>query len=132
MTRHVIDLRSDTVTKPSRAMRDAMANAEVGDDVYQDDPTVLRLEEMVATRLGKEAALFVPSGTMGNTLCFKVLTEPGDELLMDAQAHTLQFETGAAAALCGVQIRTLPSQRGLFTAADVTRMLRPHRYLLPR
>jgi threonine aldolase len=128
----VIDLRSDTVTRPSRAMRDVMANAEVGDDVYGDDPTVKRLEDTVAKRLGKEAALFVPSGTMGNTLCYKVLTEPGDELLMDGLAHSLHFEVSAAAALCGVQIRALPSKKGLFAATDVTAAVKPERYYLPR
>src|SRR5262249_22204010 len=96
------------------------------------DPTVRQLEEMVASRLGKEAALFVSSGTMGNTLCFKVLTEPGDELLMDRLGHSLHFECGAAAALCGVQIRTLPGDRGVFEAADVTHAVRPSRYVLAR
>jgi len=98
-----IDLRSDTVTKPSRAMRAAIAAAEVGDDVYGEDPSVRRLEELAARRVGKEAALFVPSGTMANQISLGVLTRPGDEIVCDAGAHCISFESGALAALGGAR-----------------------------
>ena len=94
----IIDLRSDTVTRPTPAMREAMARAEVGDDVYGEDPTVNRLQARVAELLGKEAGLFVPSGTMANQVSLGVLTRPGDEIICDAGAHCISFETGALAA----------------------------------
>ena len=119
-----IDLRSDTVTQPTPAMRQAMADAEVGDDVFGDDPTVLRLEARVAGLLGKEAALFVPSGTMANQLAVRVHTQPGDELLLEAQAHIYFYEAGGPAALSGVMCRCLPGERGVFTAADMETALR--------
>lgn len=111
-----IDLRSDTVTRPTPAMRKAMADAEVGDDVFGEDPTVNRLQERTAELLGKEAALYVPSGTMGNQICIAALTRPGDEVLLDEHAHILNFEGGAPALLSGVQLRPLPGRRGLLTA----------------
>ncbi len=120
----VIDFRSDTITKPGAAMRRAMAEAEVGDDVYGEDPTVRRLEELAARRLGKEAALFVPSGTMANQASLRAHTQPGDLVLAAADAHVLLFESGAASALAGVQIRTLGS-RGFFDAADVRGAIPP-------
>lgn len=120
-----IDLRSDTVTKPTPAMRRAIAEAEVGDDVFGDDPTVHRLEARVAGILGKEAALFVPSGTMANQLAVRVHTQPGDEILVEAQAHLYYYEAGAPAALSGVMCRCLPGQRGVFSAADIEAALRP-------
>lgn len=120
-----IDLRSDTVTQPTPALRQAIAEAEVGDDVFGDDPTVHRLEARVAALLGKEAALFVPSGTMANQLALCVLTRPGDEILVEAQAHLYYYEAGAPAALSGVMCRCLPGVRGVFTAADVEAALRP-------
>lgn len=120
-----IDLRSDTVTKPTPAMRRAIAEAEVGDDVFGDDPTVHRLEARVAGILGKEAALFVPSGTMANQLAVRVHTQPGDEILVEAQAHLYYYEAGAPAALSGVMCRCLPGQRGIFSAADIEAALRP-------
>ncbi len=104
-----IDLRSDTVTRPGPAMRQAMASAEVGDDVYGEDPTVNRLEARAATLLGKDAALFVPSGTMANQIAIRALTRPGDVLLAAHDAHVLRYESGAAAALWGVQIQTIGS-----------------------
>lgn len=125
MPRHIIDLRSDTVTKPTEAMRQAMATAEVGDDVLGDDPTVQALERRTAEVLGTEAALFVPSGTMANQLAVRCHTQPGDELLLDAGAHIYWYEAGAAAALSGVQCRLLPGIRGIFTADDVRTALRP-------
>jgi threonine aldolase len=127
-----IDLRSDTVTRPTPAMREAMARAEVGDDAYGEDPTVNRLQERVAALLGKEAALFVASGTMGNQLSLGVLAGPGDEILCDASAHCAAFEGGALAALWGVQARMLPAARGLLDPAELEAALRPARDLLPR
>lgn len=120
-----IDLRSDTITQPTPAMREVMARAEVGDDVFGDDPTVQRLEARVAEILGKEAAVFTPSGTMANQLAIRAQTEPGDEILVDANAHIYFYESGAPAALAGVMCRCLPGMRGVFTAADVEAALRP-------
>jgi len=108
-----IDLRSDTVTRPSPAMRRAMAEAEVGDDVYGEDPTVRALEEEGAAALGKEAALFVPSGIMGNQIALRLLAPRGSELLCDARAHVVMFEMGALAALSGILARPLDSTDGL-------------------
>lgn len=120
-----IDLRSDTVTQPTPAMRAAMADAEVGDDVFGDDPTVKRLEARVAEMLGKEAALFAPSGTMANQLAVRAHTESGDEILIDGNAHIYYYEAGGPAALSGVSCRCLNGVRGIFTAADVEAALRP-------
>lgn len=108
-----IDLRSDTVTRPDAAMRKAMAEAEVGDDVYREDPTVRALEEEAAEALGKEAALFVPSGIMGNQIGLRLLAPRGSELLCDERSHVVLFENGAMSALSGIQPRTLPSSDGL-------------------
>ena len=105
-----IDLRSDTVTQPTPEMREAMANAEVGDDVYGEDPTINRLEEMSAERLGKKAGMFVPSGTMGNLAAILAHCNRGDEMIMGDLAHTFLYEAGGAAALGGVHPRTLPTQ----------------------
>ena len=120
-----IDLRSDTITQPTPEMREAMARAVVGDDVFGDDPTVSKLEKTVAEFLGKEAAVFTPSGTMANQLALRAHTEPGDEILLDANAHIFYFESGAPAALAGVMCQCLPGVRGVFTAADVKAALRP-------
>lgn len=122
----MIDLRSDTVTKPSQAMREAMAHASVGDDVYGEDPTVNALQEKAAALVGKQAALFVPSGTMGNQLSIRVLTRPGQEVVADGRSHVLGYEQGAGAALAGVQFHWISSERGLVTAEQVTRAIRPH------
>ena len=119
-----IDLRSDTVTKPSQGMREAMARAEVGDDVFGEDPSVNALQERVAALLGKEAALYVPSGTMSNQVALGALTRPGDEVICDANAHVAAFEAGALAALWGVQPRTLPAPRGLLEPAAVDAAVR--------
>jgi threonine aldolase len=124
-TTGIIDLRSDTVTLPTPAMREAMANAEVGDDVFGEDPTVRRLEARTAQILGKEAALFVPSGTMANQLAVRTHTEPGDEILVEANAHIYYYEAGGPAALSGVICRCLAGDRGVFTAADIEAVLRP-------
>ena len=121
----VIDLRSDTVTKPTPAMRQAMAEADVGDDVLGDDPTVKELERRTAELLGKEAAVFVPSGTMANQVAIRCHTQPGDEMLVDANAHIYWYEAGGSAALSGVICRVLPGERGVFSATDVRAALRP-------
>jgi threonine aldolase len=128
----LIDLRSDTVTKPTPAMREAMARAEVGDDVYGEDPTVNRLQERVAALLGKEAAVFVPSGTMANQIALGALTRPGDEIVCDAGAHCISFESGALAALWGVQARTIAAERGLLDPASIEAMIRPVHDVYPR
>lgn len=107
---HIIDLRSDTLTKPTPAMRQAMADAEVGDDVFGEDPTVNRLQEMAAERLGKEAALFVASGTMANLVSLLAHCGRGDEIILGSQAHTFLSEQGGSAAMGGIHPRTLPNQ----------------------
>jgi threonine aldolase len=127
-----IDLRSDTVTRPTPGMREAMARAEVGDDVYGEDPTVNLLQERVAALLGKEAGLFVPSGTMANQVSLGVLTRPGDEIVCDAGAHCISFESGALAALWGVQARTVAAERGLLEPAAVEAAIRPVHDVYPR
>ena len=119
-----IDLRSDTVTRPSAGMRQAMAAAPVGDDQYGEDPSVNRLQERVAELLGKEAALFVPSGTMANQIGLKVLTRPGDEVVLGHEAHIVWHESGAGAANSGVQFAPV-GQGGLFTAADLRAAYKP-------
>ena len=115
---HAIDLRSDTVTRPSAAMRAAMAEAEVGDDVFGEDPTINRLQERVAELLGCEAALLVPSGTMANQIAINIHTRPGDEILVGRGAHNWLFETGGAGAISGVQ-PCLVGDDGRFTGDDV-------------
>ena len=121
----MIDLRSDTVTKPTAAMRRAMFEAEVGDDVYREDPTVNRLEERAAEIAGKAAALFVPTGTMGNTIGIKLLTEHGQEVICDSRAHLLDYELSMVAWFSGCVIRAIPTERGLLSAEEVIRNLRP-------
>ena len=126
MMQAVIDLRSDTVTRPTAAMRAAIASAEVGDDMFGEDPTVRRLEEVVATRLGKAAALFVPSGTMANQLAIRCHVQPGDDVLCSDGAHIKWYEAGAAAALSGVQLVTV-GQGGMFTPAELYATYQPER-----
>ena len=121
----MIDLRSDTVTKPSPAMREAMARADVGDDVYGEDPTVNRLQEVGAALVGKKAALFVPSGTMGNQLCLRVHAEPGREVIVEGRSHIVRYEQGAAGALAGVQLHWVTGAHGLMTAEQVEAAIRP-------
>src|SRR3954454_7710434 len=121
-----VDLRSDTLTRPTPAMRRAMAEAEVGDDVYREDPTVNALEERVAELFGHEAALFVPSGTMGNQIGLRLVCEPGQEVLGDADAHILTYEMGAAAALFGLSSRTVVSDGGRLSADQLIGQVRPH------
>ncbi len=124
MVATVIDLRSDTVTRPGAQMRAAMAAAEVGDDVFGEDPTVNRLQDNVAELLGKEAALYVPSGSMANQIAIKIHTDHGDEVHVGRDAHSWLFESGAAGAICGVQPCLLPGD-GRFTAADVRAAFKP-------
>ena len=114
----MIDLRSDTVTKPSAAMRAAMAAAEVGDDVYGDDPTVNSLEERVAAMFGHEAALFSPTGSLANQLAIRTLVKPGEEIIVETRSHIVRAELGAAAAFSGITTRTWPSTDGLLNAED--------------
>ena len=128
----VIDLRSDTVTKPTPAMRAAMAAAVVGDDVLGDDPTVAQLEKRTADILGKDAAVYMPSGTMTNQVAIRAHTEPGDEVIMDANAHVYYYEGGAPAALSGVMCRLIDTPRGIFTAEQLQRVLRPQNIHHPR
>jgi len=120
-----VDLRSDTVTRPTPGMLEAMMSAEVGDDVFRDDPTVNRLEALAAERSGKEAALFTPSGTMANQLAIRCWTQPGDEVLMEAGAHPYNYETAGHAAISGVQIRPVAGTRGLLDPQDVATCIRP-------
>lgn len=120
-----IDLRSDTVTQPTQAMRDAMYAAVVGDDVYQDDPTVNELEALAAEMLGKEAALFVPSGTMGNQLGLMCHTHRGDEVIVSADCHIVMHEVGAAAILSGVNLRQLSFHKGIFDPKMIEKAIRP-------
>ncbi len=120
----MIDLRSDTVTKPSPGMRKAMAEAEVGDDVYHEDPTLIKLEERVAGMLGKEAALFVPSGTMANQTSLLALTRPGDEIIIERGSHLPNHEAGGLAALAGVQTYLIDGDRGIISAEQVEQAVR--------
>ncbi len=126
-----IDLRSDTVTKPTPAMRKAMAEAEVGDDVFGEDPTVNTLQGKVAEILGKEAALFVPSGTMANQLAIKAHTQPGDEVIIEASSHSYNFEGGAGGALSGVQFYLLKGLRGILEPSQIDEVIRPHDHHFP-
>src|SRR5512147_42834 len=119
-----IDLRSDTVTRPTPAMREAMARADVGDDVYGEDPSVNRLQDAAARRVGKEAALFVPSGTMANQIAIRVHTHHGDLVLAGEGAHLVRYESGAAAGISGVQVKTIGAG-GLFDAGDVGDAITP-------
>ena len=117
--RDIIDLRSDTVTKPTPAMRAAMAQADVGDDVFEEDPTVNRLQERVAELLGKEAALFVPSGTMSNQIAVRVHTVPGDELICDTNCHIYNYEAGGPAVLSGVTCRCVDGEFGILDVSQL-------------
>jgi threonine aldolase len=129
--RNIIDLRSDTITKPCKEMRKAMAQAQVGDDVLGDDATVNELERLTAEILGKEAALYVPSGTMANQIAVRNHTRPGDEMLLEENSHIYLFEAGGAAALSGVTSRLLKGNRGKFTANEVKNALRPKNVHFP-
>jgi threonine aldolase len=125
MPEKYIDLRSDTVTRPSAAMRKVMYDAEVGDDVFQEDPSVNKLQEYAAELLGKEAALFVPSGVMGNQICLNVLTSPGDEVICERDSHIFNYESGSPAALSGIQLSPLDGKSGVITPEQVEPFIRP-------
>jgi threonine aldolase len=116
---NIIDLRSDTVTKPTAAMRAAMAAAEVGDDVYSEDPTLNRLEQRAAEIFGREAAIFVPTGTMGNQIALRLHTEPGKEVVCESRSHVLDWEMGMAAVFSGCQLRTVAGRRGILRWSDI-------------
>jgi threonine aldolase len=131
-SRIAIDLYSDTVTKPTAEMFRFMGDVEVGDEQKGEDPTVNLLQEMVAELLGKEAAVYLPSGTMCNEISFAVLCRPGDEIIMDRTAHPLHFEVGAPSAISHAQIRALDGVRGIFTAAQVAEAIRPRNRHSPR
>ena len=121
-----IDLRSDTVTRPSQEMREAMASAPVGDDVYSDDPTVNSLEERVAAIFGKEAGVFTPTGSLANQLAIRMLVAPGEELIAETNSHIVRAELGAAAVFSGITTRTWPAKNGLLIAKDALDIARPN------
>lgn len=127
----VVDLRSDTLTLPTAAMREAMAGAEVGDDVWEEDPTVRRLEEVAARRTGKEAALFVSSGTQGNLVSVLSQTRPGQEIILDADCHIFNYEVAGAAQFGGVQTLPLKTERGFLSAEQVRAHIRPSNIHIP-
>jgi len=127
----LIDLRSDTVTRPSPGMREAIFKSEVGDDVFGDDPTVIRLQEMLARMLGKEVALFVASGTMANQVAINAHTQPGDEVIVERDCHTYNYEVAAHAVLSGVQLRPLEGRRGVLTAEQIEQAIRADDVHLP-
>ncbi len=132
MTDGYIDLRSDTVTLPTDEMRRAMADAELGDDCYGEDPTINRLQELACEMLGMEAALFVPSGSMANQIAVKVLSKPGGEVICEEECHLIHHEAGACAMVSQVQLRGLPSRMGVLSADDVHAALRPPDPYQPR
>ena len=127
-----IDLRSDTVTRPTAEMRKAMADAEVGDDVFGEDPTVNRLQNRIAAMFEQEAALFVPSGVMGNQVSIKTHTQPGDEIIVEEESHIVVYETAAPAVLSGVLVKSIPGEQGVITADQIKKAFRPKAYYLPR
>jgi threonine aldolase len=132
MAESIIDLRSDTVTRPSPGMREAIARADVGDDVFGDDPTVRRLEERMAAMLGKEAAVYVPSGTMSNTLALLSQTSPGDEVILDRRCHIFNYEVGAASVLGGLQLFPMDGPAGLLPIESLPAAVRPANIHHPR
>ncbi|RMG41887.1 MAG: low-specificity L-threonine aldolase [Methanobacteriota archaeon] len=127
----IIDLRSDTVTHPTDEMREAAAAAEVGDDVFGDDPTVNRLEELAAKMMGKEAALFVTSGTQGNLIAVKGQTQPGNEVILEADSHIYHYEVGGISAIAGAIPKLIPSTHGIFSPEQLLSALRPKNIHFP-
>ncbi len=127
----MIDLRSDTVTKPPLAMREAIAAAEVGDDVFEEDPTVQRLEQAAAERLGKEAGLLTASGTMGNLVALLTHASPGDEVILEADSHIFNYEAGGAARVAGLMPRLVSGRRGTFDSKQLAAVLRPDNIHFP-
>lgn len=132
MTTSPVDLRSDTVTRPTPEMKEAMMAAEVGDDVFEEDPTVNALQDKISQLFGMQDGLFVPSGTMSNQLGIKVLTEPGDEVVIESTGHVFNYETAAASHLSSVQVRPIPGHRGKLKAEDIESALRSHHDWEPR
>ncbi|HSE85327.1 MAG TPA: GntG family PLP-dependent aldolase [Candidatus Binatia bacterium] len=132
MSDRIIDLRSDTVTKPSPAMRQAMAEAEVGDDVYLEDPTVNRLQSRAAGIFGREAGLFVPSGSMGNLTCIMAQTSRGQEVICEAAGHIYNYEMASMCALGGVLPRVVPAENGIMTWEQIARAIREKAYYRPQ
>ena len=128
----VIDLRSDTVTKPSSSMRAAMAEAEVGDDVFLEDPTLNRLQDRAAEIFGREAALFVPSGTMGNLVCIMAHTRPGQEVICEEAGHTYNYEMAGMCSIAGVLPRVVAGQDGILSWDAIRRGIRPKVYYRPQ
>jgi threonine aldolase len=128
----MIDLRSDTVTRPDAGMKEAMIATSLGDDVYGEDPTVNQLQEYVAELLGKERGLFVPTGVMSNQLCLKAVTQPGNEGIVGASSHIFNYETGAPALLSGIQLHTIPDPGGRMSLDDIDQAIREEAYYLPR
>ncbi len=124
----VIDLRSDTVTKPTAKMRDAMSKAEVGDDVYLEDPTVNHLEKRAAEIFEREAALFVPTGSMGNLICVKIHTQPGQEVILESRSHILNYEVASMSMVAGVLPRAIPTNNGLLEWKQIEEAIRPNIY----
>ncbi len=127
-----IDLRSDTVTRPSHGMREAMANAEVGDDVFGDDPTINKLQERCAELAGKEASLFVPSGCMANQLAIKSQTNPAEEIIVEAESHIINYEIAGPAFISGVQTLPVKGIKGVLTVETIKNYLRPDWYHFPK
>jgi threonine aldolase len=127
-----VNLHSDTATRPSAGMRKAIAEAEVGDEQAGEDPTALRLQERVADLLDKEAAVFLPSGTMCNEIAYRVWCDHGDEIILEANSHALHFEVGGPGALAGAMCRTVQGEKGIFTAAQVEEVIRPKIRHMPR
>ncbi|RMG49904.1 MAG: low specificity L-threonine aldolase, partial [Acidobacteria bacterium] len=126
----LIDLRSDTVTRPTPEMRQAMAQADVGDDVYGEDPTVNRLEERAAEIFQREAALFVPSGTMGNQICVKLHTQPGQEVIIEENGHIYNYEMAAMATISGTLARPIPGENGIVDWPTIEAAIRPPAYYI--
>lgn len=127
-----IDLRSDTITKPTPAMRQAMLNAEVGDDVFGEDPTVNRLQKKCSEITGKEKALYVASGCMGNQLAIKAHTSPGDEVIIESESHIFNYETAAPAVISNVQIMTVKGENGIMQLDEIKKFVRTKEYYFPR
>jgi len=127
----IVDFRSDTLTLPTPAMRDAMAHADVGDDVWEEDPTVRRLEELAARRMGKDAALFVSSGTQGNLVSVLTQTRPGQEIILDADSHIFNYEVGGVAVFGGIQTLPVKTKRGFLTPDQVREHIRPGNVHIP-
>src|SRR5271154_7628621 len=124
----MIDLRSDPVTRPTPAMREAMASAEVGDDVYSEDPTINRLEKEAAEVFGREASIFVPTGTMGNQIAIRLHTQHGQEVICESRAHIFDWEMAMTAAFSGCQVRTVAGERGILTWPLIASAIGPKIY----